>query len=183
MKKSVIVSVLLAGFISLNSCQKKETGVGSDSSNVVVTDLSGPVLGKDGGTPSEAKTFKVTATPDTFLLGKNKEASVKILNLKAVELSDPDGKVTGIEMSYDLELTNTNTIAQGGYIQLEPSQFRLVLDNGSKISHDNYNSVSANADETKLVSGNSFKMPAGTKPVSLNLYYDETIVNAKLDLN
>ena len=181
MKNVLITAILLSGLISFNSCKKKEAIVGTQT-NAVTTEKNETALETTAATSSQPKTYQVIATPDAVLLGKNKEASVKLINLKAVELSDPDGKVTGIEISYGIELTNKNSIAQGDYIQLDVSKFRLVLDNGSKISHDNYNGVSASADETKTVEGNTFKLPAGTKPVSLNLFYDETIVNVKLDL-
>lgn len=179
MKKILIASILLSVLVSFTSCKKKETIVDTQTTSTEAN-KSTPAAGSEMA--SEPKTYKVTATPETVLLGKDKEASVKLLNLKAVELSDPDGKVTGIEMSYGIELTNKNTIAKGGYIQLDLSKFRLVLDNGSKISHDNYSSITVNADETKSIEGNTFKLPAGTKPVSLNLFYDETIVNVKLEL-
>ena len=182
MKKVLIASILLSGLISLNSCKKSESTVETKTTETIVPSGDSTTPKTEAGTASQAKTYEVIATPDMVLLGKDKEASVKIINLKAVELSDPDGKVTGIEMSYGLELTNKNSIAKGGYIQLDLAKFRLVLDNGSKISHDNYNSLSASADETKSVEGNTFKIPAGTKPVSLNLFYDETIVNVKLEL-
>ncbi len=182
MKKALITSILLSGLISFNSCKQKESTVDTQTTDAVSTEKNTTAQETDAETISQPKTYQVIATPDTVLLGKNKEALVKLINLKAVELSDPDGKVTGIEMSYGIELTNKNSVAQGGYIQLDVSKFRLVLDNGSKISHDNYNGLSASADETKTVEGNTFKLPAGTKPVSLNLFYDETIVNVKLDL-
>lgn len=182
MKKVLIASVLLSGLISLNSCKKSESTVETKTTETTLTEGNNNTPEAEAGTASQPKTYEVIATPDMVLLGKDKEASVKLTNLKAVELSDPDGKITGIEMSYDIELTNKNSIAKGGYIQLDLSKFRLVLDNGSKISHDNYNSVSASADETKSTEGNTFKIPAGTKPVSLNLFYDETIVNVKLEL-
>ena len=180
MKKLFIASVLVSGLISLNSCKKSESTV--ETKTTENTALEGNNSTPEAETASQPKTFIVTAIPDLVLLGKDKEASVKLTNLKAIELSDPDGKITGIEMSYDVELTNKNPIAKGGYIQLDLSKFRLLLDNGSKISHDKYNYVSANADETKTTDGNTFKLPAGTKPVSLNLFYDETIVNVKLEI-
>jgi hypothetical protein len=177
MKKQIISVLLLSVLLCFNSCKKN----GENSENTPSSEVA-QESNSETTTSSEPKTFTVTATPETLLLGKNKEASVKLQNLKAVELSNSDGVITGIELSYEIELTNKNSISQGGYISLNPSKFRLILDNGNKISHENYNSVSTDPDETKTAIGNTFKLPAGTKPVSLNLFYDETIVNVKIDL-
>jgi hypothetical protein len=96
-------------------------------------------------------------------------------------LSDPDGKSLGIQLSYQLELTNKNPIGGGG-IFINPSQFRLELDNGNKISHDDYTSFSTDAESTQSSEECKFKLPAGTKPVALNLFYEETRVSVKLEM-
>ena len=187
MKKSLIAAALLIGVLSLNSCKKDnkveetngtETSIPTETSNESVT--TPEVL-----TAAEPKSYTINialGTPETILLGKNKEASVKILNLKAIELSDPNGKSLGIQMSYQVELTNKNAIG-GSTIQIDPSQFRLELDNGTKISHDGYISVSADAESTKTTTEDCiFKLPVGTKPTALNLFYNETRVSVKLEM-
>lgn len=183
MKKTFIAIALLSGILILNSCKKDEKSAetSTESSTPVETTSST----SEKSTTVEPKSYQINVapgTPETILLGKNKEASIKLLNLKAIELSDPDGKSLGIQFSYQLELTNKNQIG-GSSIQIDPAQFRLELDNGTKISHDDYISVSADAESTKTTTEDCiFKLPAGTKPAALNLFYDETRVSVKLEM-
>jgi hypothetical protein len=179
-KKSFIALVLLSGILSLSSCKGKTdeaTSEAATTTEATTTETADPA--------GEPKSYAVTiapGTPEIILLGKNKEASVKILNLKAIDLSDPDGKSLGMQLSYQLELTNKNPIG-GSSIQIDPNTFRLELDNGNKISHDDYISVSADAESTKTTSEDCiFKLPAGTKPTALNLFHDETRVSVKLQI-
>ena len=58
-------------------------------------------------------------TPETILLDKNKEASVKTMNFKAIDLSDLDGKSLGIQLSYDIEVTNKKRLME--------EAFKLIL--------------------------------------------------------
>lgn len=114
-------------------------------------------------------------------IGKDKEATIKVINLKAIELSDADSKVTGIELSYDYEVTNNNKIGGDGFV-IDPAKFRLVLDNNNKISHETYDSDGVDAESTKTIVGNKFKFPAGSKPVALNLFFNETTASVKLEM-
>jgi hypothetical protein len=184
MKKTVFAMALLSGILTLNSCKGDKK---TDETTPETT-----IAPEAQTTPPDPTTTEVVApksytvnvapgTPETILLGKNKEASVKILNLKAVELSDPDGKSTGTELSYDIELTNKNAIG-GNSVSLFLSDFRLELDNGTKISHYTYNNVSTEPESTKTSTGNIFKLPVGTKPTALNLFSDETRVSVKLEI-
>jgi hypothetical protein len=185
MKKSVFAIALLSGILILNSCKKEQKS--DETTPTTSTTTTTETTPTETTTPEvvEPKSYTVNVapgTPETILLGKNKEASVKILNLKAIDLTDPDGKSLGIQLSYQLELTNKNTIG-GSTIQIDPAQFRLELDNGTKISHDDYISVSADAESTKTTSEDCiFKLPSGTKPAALNLFFDETRVSVKLEM-
>ncbi len=182
MKQSFIVIALLSGILTLNSCKEKSDETVTPTETVAPTETA---VAETTQTAAEPKSYSVNVapgTPETILLGKNKEASLKILNLKAIDLSDPDGKSLGIQLSYQLELTNKNPIG-GSTIQIDPAQFRLELDNGTKISHDDYISVSADAESTKTTTEDCiFKLPAGTKPAALNLFFDETRVSIKLEM-
>ena len=186
MKKSLIAVALLIGITSLNSCKKDNK---SDDNAATETSVPTEISNEAATTPevltaAEPKSYTVNVapgTPETILLGKNKEASVKIINLKAIDLSNPDGKSLGIQLSYDIELTNKNAIG-GSSVQIDPAQFRLELDNGKKITHDDYNSVSTSAESSATSTGNIFKIPAGAKPIALNLFLDETRVTVKLEL-
>ena len=180
MKKLLFALAILSGILFFNSCKGKTDGTEATPAGTATETSDAPT--PEPGTVTEPKSYAVIATPETILLGKNKEASVKILNIKAVDLSDPDGKSLGIQLSYQLELTNKNPIGEGS-IQIDPDKFRLELDNGTKISHDDYTSVSADAESTKATSRDCiFKLPAGTKPAALNLFYDETRVSVKIEM-
>ncbi len=184
MKKTFITIALLTGVLILNSCKKDNKTEGPETTTTAPNTETTTTSTPDPTVVTEPKSYTVTlapGTPETILLGKNKEASVKILNLKAVELSDPDGKSTGTELTYDIELTNKNAIG-GNSISVSPTDFRLELDNTTKISHYDYNSVSAAAESTKTSTGNVFRLPPGTKPVALNLFYDETRVSIKFQI-
>jgi hypothetical protein len=178
MKKSFIAIVLISGILSLNSCKGKTDEATPETS---ATPESTTATTPEAGTATEPKSYVVTATPETVLLGKNKEASIKIFNIKAIELSDPDGKSLGTQLSYQLELTNKNPIG-GSAIYIDPDKFRLELDNGTKISHDDYSSFNADAESTESSKECKFKLPAGTKPTALNLFHDETRVSVKLEM-
>jgi hypothetical protein len=180
MKKSIITTVLLSTVLFLSSC-KKENKVGEPTTPEETKTEETTNTTPEPGTVSEPKSYTVVSTPETVLLGKNKEASLKLFNLKAIDLSDPDGKSLGIQLSYQLELTNKNAIG-GSTVYIDPSKFRLELDNGTKISHDDYSSFNAEAESTKSSVECKFKLPAGTKPAALNLFLDETRVSVKLEL-
>ncbi|NJM80902.1 MAG: hypothetical protein HC854_17145 [Flavobacterium sp.] len=102
--------------------------------------------------------------------------------MKALELSNPDGKITGIELTYQIEVTNKNAIGGGSSIGIDPSNFRLELDNCNKISHEKYNYLSVKPEETQTSETQNFKIPTGTKPVNLHLFYDETRAVVKLSM-
>lgn len=176
MKKSFITIALLSGILLLNSCKGKTEEV-----NPEVTSATTETSSEDTSPVGEPKTYTVTAVPESVTIGRDKEATVKIINLKAVELSDPDGKITGTEVSYEYEVTNNNKVGGSGIV-MDPAQFRLVLDNGNKLTHDNYSSIGVDAESTKSMSGNRFKLPAGTKPVALNLFFNETSASVKLEM-
>ena len=176
MKKTILLLSFLSVLIFIYSCKssKKQDDANAQPSTQVSDPKSASVASSD------TKVYTITATPDSVFLGKNREALVRFKDMKAIELSDPDGKNTGIELTYKIELTNKNAMG-GNDVGLNTGDFRLELDNGNKVSPASVY-VSANADATKLSDEDKFELPAGTKPVSLNLFYDQTKASVKLDL-
>ncbi|WP_348799311.1 hypothetical protein [Flavobacterium adhaerens] len=165
----------LSAILTTYSCKKDQQEADTTSSEATTestTESAVPI--------AEPKTYVVTATPESVLLGKKKETSVKIKDIKAVDLSNPDGTSAGIELTYKIELTNKNAIG-GNSIGFGTSDFRLELDNGNKIAP---NSVYVNAapEETKLSEDDKFTIPAGAKPTGLILFYDQTRAGVKLEL-
>ncbi|POY35444.1 hypothetical protein C3K47_15400 [Solitalea longa] len=174
MKKTVIAIALIAGLVTTYSCkenkkQEEQTEQGSNSEPAA-----------ESTTSAEPKSYEVTTSPDSVFLGKDKEAFIRIKDLKAIELSNPDGQNTGIELTYKVELTNKNAIG-GNQIGIATTDFRLELDNGSKIAPSSVY-VSAAPEATTLSGEDKFVIPAGAKPVALNLFYDQTRTSVKLQL-
>ncbi|HEX8576180.1 MAG TPA: hypothetical protein VF677_07795 [Flavobacterium sp.] len=178
MKKSLITIALLSGTLIINSCKNDKKTAGENTVETVNANQEAAAAALNNSGP---KTYALTATPENVDLGKSKEAKVKVSNFKAVELFDPEGKLTGMELSYDIELTNNKAIGEGK-IFLNPGDFRLELDNGNKITHDNYNPVTAEAESSKIVTGNKFRLPVGTKPKALHLFYDETRATVSVEI-
>ena len=176
MKKNVIAIVMLAGIMTIYSCKdnKKELENETTTSQPTTEENSA------SATTSEPKSYTVTATPDNVLLGKNKEASIKIKDITAIELSNPDGTSAGIELSYKIELTNKNAIG-GNSVGIPTTDFRLELDNGNKIAPNSI-FVDAAPESTKLSDADKFIIPAGAKPTNLSLFFDQTRANVKIEL-
>jgi hypothetical protein len=169
----------LTVLVSVVACKgKKENG--SDASDKSATEQTTPSSG-DSKPTNEPKSYSVTFSPDTAYLGKKKEAFVRLKNGKAVELSDADGKVTGIELSYEIEVTNKQALGSNS-VFVNPSDFRMQLDNGTNITHDYYNSVSVQPESTGSSADNKFRIPVGAKPKALNLFLDETRVTVGVEL-
>jgi hypothetical protein len=122
---------------------------------------------------NEAKNYTVSFNPSSIELGKNNEALITLKNGKALDLVDADGKITGTEFTYDIDLKNKNDLG-GSSINISPYNFRLQLDNDNIIIQERYNSVSADAQSTNSSTGNKFRLPPGTKPKTLSLFFDET---------
>ncbi|PWV56972.1 hypothetical protein [Chitinophaga sp. S165] len=178
MKRTTLV-LSLGLMVALAACKGKNKTENADqqTTSEQQADNSTPAA----STPAnEPKTYQVAFSPDTAYLGKTKEAFVRVKSGKAVELSDADGKVTGTEITYELEVTNKNQVGGNG-IFINPGDFRLQLDNGNNLTHDNYNTLNVDAESTKS-SENKFRLPAGAKPKTLNLFYDETRVSVGVEL-
>ncbi|MBP1651077.1 MAG: hypothetical protein H6Q26_1234 [Bacteroidetes bacterium] len=177
MNKTILASVFSIA-IFFAACKSKTTSENADSSATTTTTTPS----EEKATPAnEPKSYTVTFSPDTAFLGKKKEAFIRLKNGKAVELYDNEGKVTGTELTYEIELTNKNKVGESS-VFINPNDFRLTLDNGTNITHDNYNSVSADAESTKSSEENKFRLPAGTKPKTLNLFLDETRVSVGVEM-
>lgn len=158
---------------NISETKNEERGV-EDSSVLTTDDAKQPAINPQKTTATnEARSYRVSFSPDEVELGKNNEAYIKLKNGKALDLVDADGKITGIEFTYDIELKNRNETGTGA-IFISPSNFRLQLDNGNIITQERYNSVSADAQSTNTSTGNKFRLPPGTKPQSLSLFFDET---------
>ncbi|MEO6316174.1 MAG: hypothetical protein ABIU63_09510 [Chitinophagaceae bacterium] len=174
MKTNVFAVLMLLATTLTYSCKEHKQENSDQTSTVQPATEASPASG------TKPKDYVVTAFPDTILLGKNKEAFIRIKDLKAIELSNSDGTSAGIELSYKIELTNRNSIGGHG-IGIPTTDFRLELDNGNKIAPNSI-FVNAEPEATKLSDYDKFILAAGSKPVALNLFFDQTRGSIKLEL-
>jgi len=178
MKRKVITIAIVTALVTIYSCKQNKKQ--DEQANQTTASPSATETKPASTTTTEPKTFNVAAIPDSVSLGKNKEAFIKIKDLKAIELSNPEGQATGIELTYKIELTNKNAIG-GDAVGIATSDFRLELDNGNKIAPSSVY-VNAKPDATNLSDDDKFTIPAGAKPTALNLFYDQTRASIKLQI-
>ena len=133
---------------------------------------------------NQPKEYKVTITPDSAILGKKKEALVKVIGATAMALTDPDGKDNGIELTFKLTVTNKSHIGEGSSISVGYDKSRLQLDNGTNITHDSGTDfLRAEPEATSKEESWTYKIPANAKPTALNLFMDETRVSVGVSLS
>jgi hypothetical protein len=178
MKKRFFPVPALALFVLVYSCKSKPKETTTDSGTATATQ---PANTPTTTPANEPKTYTVIFTPDTVLLGKNNEAFVKIKNAKAVALQNPDGKDEGIELTFSLDVTNKNKVG-GNSIFFRTDNFRMTLDNGNNITQDTGEAEGVDAESTKELKKIVYKLPAGTKPKTLNLFHDQTRASVGLEL-
>ena len=167
---------LVTGMIACKG-KKKETETPPS------TEQTSPVTeeAKPSGPASEPKTYQLSGTPDSVVLGKDKEAFVKILGGEAIEMQDPEGKSTGMNIKFKLRVTNKSTLDNKKFFNINSRDARLELDNGTNTTAQNGDSLNPEA-ESSLDGTWEFEIPAGTKPTKLNLFYDGTRVSVAISL-
>jgi hypothetical protein len=175
MKKTFIVIATVSA-MALFSCKDKAKETESGEKTTTEAEKKAPEADKP---TNEPKTYKVTFAPDTLYLGKDKEAFVKIKNTKAVAIVNPDGKSEGMELTFDLDVSNKKPVGGNSFF-FRTDNFRLTLDNGNNITQDNGAAEGVDAESTKELKGIVYKIPVDTKPKSLNLFHDGTRVTVAI---
>lgn len=175
--KKTFIAIATVSTLALFSCKDKAKEASTDTATTSKTETTPAAT--DNKPANEPKTYKVTFAPDTLYLGKDKEAFVKIKNTKAVAIENPDGKSEGMELTFDLDVTNKKQVG-GGSLFFRTDNFRLTLDNGNNITQDNGAAESVDAESTKELKGIVYKIPVDTKPKSLNLFHDGTRVTVAI---
>lgn len=133
---------------------------------------------------NEKKSFRkyqIKAVPESVVVGKNHEVVLTIKNLQAADVWNKPENDTSIEITYNLEVTNKNPM-NGKQVFVDPSNFRLVLNNSRKITHAFYNSLGADPQSTTVSNGNIFNLPAKTKPATLDLFFADSVARMKIIL-
>lgn len=182
--KKITLMALLAVTTVVYSCKSKADKDAADSTAAVESaeaSTEDPPAVKEAQPANETKTYTVTFTPDSAILGKSKEAFLKVIPVSATDLSDPDGKSQGIELKFKLSATNKQKIG-GNSISISSNNFRLVLDNNTSISETNGAYVGVQPESTNESEEITYRIPAGAKPKTLNLFYDETRASVGVEL-
>lgn len=177
MTRQIFTSVL---FFSLaitlfSSCKSNKDGKQADSSSVSATDNS-----DSKKTANEPASYKLTATPDTAILGKEREALVRVNDMEVVELMDADGKSTGSELTVKLSVTNKSTLDNKKFFTVSSSDARLELNNNTSIPTTSTDGSTSPDAESTSESTWKFTLPAGAKPSKLNFFLDGTRVGVNL---
>jgi hypothetical protein len=181
--KKVILLGTISSVLVLSAC-KHDSKKEETSENAATTTQSAAVPAENKPAANQPKEYKVTFTPDSAILGKKKEALVKISGATAMALTDPDGKDNGIELVVKLKVTNKTSIKEGGNISVSYSESRLQLDNGTNVAAKTGSDfLRAQPEATGDEESWTYVIPAGAKPTALNLFMDDTRVSVGVALS
>lgn len=125
------------------------------------------------------RSYQIQVIPDSVVFGANHEVVLSIKNIKAYDVYNQPENDTSIEITYNLEVTNNNPI-NGKYVFVDPSNFRLVLNNHHKLTHAFYNTLGTDPQSTTTSVGNIFNLPAKTKPIAMDLFFADSVARAKI---
>src|SRR6478735_3297474 len=103
--KRVITLGLIATVLVFSACKGGKKEESGDNASATESSSSTPAE-EHKQAANQPKEYNVTFTPDSAVLGKKKEALVKITGATAIALTDPDGKDLGIELTIKLTVTN-----------------------------------------------------------------------------
>lgn len=182
--KRVITLGLFATVLVFSACKGGKKEESGDVSTATQSSTSGTPAEEKKSAANQPREYKVTFTPDSAILGKKKEALIKITGATAIVLSDPDGKDNGIELVVKLTLTNKQAIGEGSNIHVDYPDSRLQLDNGTNTTCDSGTDyLRAQPEATSKEESWTYKIPAGVKPTALNLFMDGTRVSVGIALS
>lgn len=179
--KKVITLSILASVLVFAACKDKK----KDATSETTSNSSTPATEEQKSAPAnQPKEYKVTITPDSAILGKKKEALIKVSSATAIALTDPDGKDNGIEVTFTLTVTNKSQIGGGSSVAVYGSESRLQLDNGTNTTTSTTSgNLSAQPESTSKEETWTYKVPTGAKPTQLNFFMDDTRVSVGVSLS
>ncbi len=170
----------LSALLFLTAC-KGRNNAGSTAEEKVTQQTT--ASNQPGALANQTKTYTAVISPDTAVLGKSREAVVKINSVSAVALQDPDGKDNGLELVFRLQLTNKTHIGEGSMIHVDYPDSRLQLDNGNNITcTSGTDFLRAEPEATSKEESWIYDVPAGARPKALNLFLDGTRVTVGVTL-
>lgn len=179
-KRIFIVALLLStGLTIFTGCKSKTKKAEGEATNETTTEK--PASAESTKKADASGRYTISFMPDTVALGKKNELFIKLNDGESVDLSDPDGKSTGGTLTINFTATNKNKIGEGSGLFLHITDQRLMLDNGSQIPA-NTGTSDVTAQESSSKGSLEFNIPAGAKPVKLNLFEDGTRSTIELTL-
>ncbi len=183
MKKKIVslaaIVIVVTGLVACKG-KKKEADTTAGTEQTAGSDTK-PAATTPATAASSAKTYQMSFSPDTLYLGKEKEAFVKLLGGEAIELQDAEGKITGMNIKFNLRVTNKSTLDDKKFFNISYNDARLELDNGTNTTTSTGGALNPVA-ESSMDAVWEFEIPAGTKPTKLNLFYDGTRVPVTITL-
>lgn len=165
----LLLIVTIAGFVACKGKSKEqETKEPATTEQTPAENTPKPAETANNNTPL---TYTVKFAPDTLEMGKDKKFFVKVMEGSGLIKQDPDGKVLGSELTIKLRGTNRHFVSDKdapSYSIYQPDQ-RLELDNGTSITCTTLPEIAPEKESSKDADM-VFDLPAGAKPVKLNLY-------------
>jgi len=122
------LAILSAGVIVFSSCSNSSKDKPADTT-ITKTETTVTVPAKPENAP---ETIEYSIMPDSAVLGKLKEALVKVAS--AMELKGAEGKATGSELTLNLQVTNKSTLEAKKLFSVSSSDARLELDHRTSIT-------------------------------------------------
>lgn len=171
--KFALVSI---GVLALSSCSSSKKDEPADTT-ITKTETTVTIPTKTENAP---EIVEYIVSPDTAILGKNREALVKVTEAKSVVLQDADGKGTGSELTVKLLVTNKSTLDAKKYFSVSASDARLELDNKTSVPGKKDSGSAEPEAEASTEAVWIFQLPAGTNPSKLNFFLDGTRVSVGL---
>lgn len=171
--KLALISVIA---ISVSSCSNSSKDKSADTT-ATKTETTASDTAKEENAPAS---ISFSINPDSAILGKNKEALVKVKEVNSILLQDADGKSTGSEVTVSLLVTNKSTLDAKKYFNVSASDARLELDNGTSVPGSEGSGNTGPEPEASTEGTWKFKVPAGASPKKLNFFYDGTRVSVGL---
>jgi len=170
------LAIICAGAFALSSCSSSSKDKPADTT-ITKTETTVTVPAKEENAPAGSS---FTVAPDSAVLGKSKEALVKVTDANVVDLQDAEGKSTGAELTVKLQVTNKSTLDSKKYFSVAASDARLELDNGTSVPGQNESGSTQPEPEASTEAVWKFSLPAGSSPKKLNFFVDGTRVSVGL---
>jgi len=168
-------ALISLGAFALSSCGGTSKDKAADADTTITK--SETIIKHGDKAENGPETIAYTASPDTAVLGKAKEALVKVVEASAVNLQDADGKSTGAELTVKLLVTNKSTLDAKKYFSIPASDARLQLDNGTSIPGSKESGSTEPDAEASSEAVWKFQVPANANPSKLNFFLDGTRVS------